>query len=341
MSTNGHQSSHDIEHDVEETRARMAETLDELRARMSPGQMLDEVLDYAKGSGGGRMMQNLGRTLQDNPAPLLVIGAGIAWMMAAARPGGRSYSPSTDQRRFGDGPDRDFRAAASDWTGGGGREWANSARDTARRAGEQISDSVSSATDSAVDTAASVRDAAADTAAGVRDAAAGVRDAAAQSMQDMRDTAYRTSSAAYSNARDFASSAADMLRDQPFVFGALGVALGAALGAALPETDLEDDLMGEASDAVKQQASEAGAAGYEKAKAVAEKTWESASQEAERQGLTADKAKEALDNLGEKANSVRETSVNSARDEASRQGLMSNESDKSGSQDARPGSEAS
>ena len=330
MSTNGHQSSHDIEHDVEETRARMAETLDELRARMSPGQMLDEVLDYAKGSGGGRMMQNLGRTLQDNPAPLLVIGAGIAWMMAAARPGGRSYSPGTDQRRFGDGPDRDFRATASDWMGGGGREWANSARDTARRAGEQISDSMSSAAD-----------AAADTAAGVRDAAAGVRDAAAQSMQDMRDTAYRTSSAAYSNARDFASSAADMLRDEPFVFGALGVALGAALGAALPETDLEDDLMGEASDAVKQQASEAGAAGYEKAKAVAEKTWESASQEAERQGLTADKAKEALDNLGEKANSVRETSVNSARDEASRQGLMSNESDESGSRDARPGSEAS
>jgi ElaB/YqjD/DUF883 family membrane-anchored ribosome-binding protein len=330
MNTNGHQSSHDIEHDVEETRARMAETLDELRARMSPGQMLDEVLDYAKDSGGGRMMQNLGRTLQDNPAPLLVIGAGIAWMMAAGRPGGRTFYPGTEQRhlrrdeRRGNGPTDEYRTGASDWTGEGGPDWAissaSAARDSARRAGEQISDSVSAAKDAAVDTAA------------------GVRDAAAQGMQDMRDTAYRTGSAAYSNARDFASNAADMLRDQPFVFGALGVALGAALGAALPETELEDDLMGEASDAVKQQASEAGAAGYEKAKAVAEKTWESASQEAERQGLTADKAKEALDNIGEKADSIRETTMDSAREEASRQGLMSDDSDQSGSREARPDS---
>jgi ElaB/YqjD/DUF883 family membrane-anchored ribosome-binding protein len=319
MNTNGHQSSREIERDVEQTRARMTETLDELRARMSPGQILDEVLDYAKGSGGRRMMHNVGRTLQDNPAPLLVIGAGIAWMMAAARPSAGSdasylrgdWMARRNERR-GDGPNWDFRTSAS--------EAVSSAADSARRTGEQISDSVSAAADAASETYP------------------GVRNAAAQGMHEMRDTANRAGSAAYRSTRDFAGSATNMLRDQPFVFGALGVALGAALGAALPETELEDDLMGEASDAVKDKVSEAGAAGYEKAKAVAEKTWDSASREAEAQGLTTERAEEALDNIGDKADSVREAATDSAREEASRQGLMSDDSGQRKSQDGRSGS---
>jgi ElaB/YqjD/DUF883 family membrane-anchored ribosome-binding protein len=296
----------------------MAETLDELRGRMSPGQILDEVLDYAKASGGGRMMHNLGRTLQDNPAPLLVIGAGIAWMVAATRPNAGSdasymhgdWMARRNEPR-GDGPNRDFRTSAS--------EALSSAADSARQTGEQISESVSAAANAASETYADVRD------------------AAAQGMHDMRDTAYRTGSAAYRSTRDFGGSATNMLRDQPFVFGALGVALGAALGAALPETELEDDLMGDASDAVKEKVSEAGAAGYEKAKAVAEKTWDSASREAEAQGLTTEKAEEALDSIGERLESVGETTKNAAREEASRQGLMSDDSGQGKSEDGRSG----
>ena len=62
MSIDENKTSKEIERDVEQTRAGMTETLDELKARMSPGQMLDEVLGYARESGGGKMMQNLGRT---------------------------------------------------------------------------------------------------------------------------------------------------------------------------------------------------------------------------------------------------------------------------------------
>ncbi|MDW6025901.1 DUF3618 domain-containing protein [Mesorhizobium sp. BAC0120] len=46
MSIVENKSSGEIERDVEQTRADMTETLDELRARMSPGKILDEVLSY-------------------------------------------------------------------------------------------------------------------------------------------------------------------------------------------------------------------------------------------------------------------------------------------------------
>jgi hypothetical protein len=60
-----------------------------------------------------------------------------------------------------------------------------------------------------------------------------------------------------------------MIRDQPLVLGALGLALGAALGAALPETETENRLMGETSDEVKKQAKDVAESTYEQVKAAA------------------------------------------------------------------------
>lgn len=37
-------------------------------------------------------------------------------------------------------------------------------------------------------------------------------------------------------------------RDQPLIAGSLGIAIGAALGALVPPTEIEDDMLGEASD---------------------------------------------------------------------------------------------
>lgn len=88
--TSNTRTSREIERDVQETRDRIAGHLEEIRGRMTVGRILDEAMDYARHSGGGEMAQNLGRSVRDNPAPLFLIGAGMAWMMASNGVGRRN-----------------------------------------------------------------------------------------------------------------------------------------------------------------------------------------------------------------------------------------------------------
>lgn len=57
---------------------------------------------------------------------------------------------------------------------------------------------------------------------------------------------------ATANANEHGQHARDNLaqfyREQPLLAGSLGIAIGAALGALIPSTDIEDDMLGEASD---------------------------------------------------------------------------------------------
>src|SRR5436853_288023 len=62
-------------------RAQVADTLDELRSRISPGQVVDEIVDYAREGGIGDFMRNLGNDVRSNPLPVGLIGAGLAWLM--------------------------------------------------------------------------------------------------------------------------------------------------------------------------------------------------------------------------------------------------------------------
>jgi ElaB/YqjD/DUF883 family membrane-anchored ribosome-binding protein len=78
-------SSGQLEREAEQTRSQLAQTLDELRERITPGQLVDQAVDYARDSGGGMFVRNLGRQTTANPLPVALIGAGIAWLMLSNR----------------------------------------------------------------------------------------------------------------------------------------------------------------------------------------------------------------------------------------------------------------
>ena len=63
MSTH-ERTSRDYERDAEATRDRLADTLDELHDRLTPGHMLDEVLSYARFGGSG-FMRALGNAARE------------------------------------------------------------------------------------------------------------------------------------------------------------------------------------------------------------------------------------------------------------------------------------
>ena len=76
-----------------------------------------------------------------------------------------------------------------------------------------------------------------------------------------------------------------ILAQDPFVLAALGVALGTAIGAALPRTELEDETLGAMGDQLRTAAGETLTAGVEQATEAAERAFDAAKEEADRQGL--------------------------------------------------------
>src|SRR3977135_1935288 len=78
-------ASEQLERETEKERARISETLDELRARMTPGHVVDRLVDYATDSSGGMFFRNLRQQAVDNPVPIALVGAGLAWLAVAGR----------------------------------------------------------------------------------------------------------------------------------------------------------------------------------------------------------------------------------------------------------------
>jgi hypothetical protein len=87
--------SEQFEQEAEQTRAQLAVTLAELRARMTPGQVIDSVVDYASEGPAAEFLNNLGREIRENPLPLVLIGIGIAWLMVASSRSSRATIAST------------------------------------------------------------------------------------------------------------------------------------------------------------------------------------------------------------------------------------------------------
>ena len=73
-----------LEREVEETRWQLSGTLEELRGRMTPGRVVDQVIDYTRDSPAGDFFRNVGREVRENPLPLALIGIGVAWLLLAS-----------------------------------------------------------------------------------------------------------------------------------------------------------------------------------------------------------------------------------------------------------------
>jgi hypothetical protein len=118
----------------------------------------------------------------------------------------------------------------------------------------------------------------------------------------------------------------DTLHEQPLVLGALGLAVGAAIGAALPATETEDEWMGDTRDRLKDRAARLSREQLEKAKAAGRAAYETALEEADREGLTPEGAMAAADAAVHKAERVAEAATEAAKTEAERQNLGQTES---------------
>ena len=173
------------------------------------------------------------------------------------------------------------RSAAS-----GVKEAASSVSATASNAAERLGEGASNAVTAVKDTAVGVGES-------VGDFADNGLNAAGEEAGHLRDQARRVT-------HDMRDRAVKLAEEQPLIVAVAGIALGAILAAALPRTKIEDDLMGETSDTIKETAGEVASEQIAKISSEADKVAEEVKETISEHGLTPKAAVNVVRDVGER-----------------------------------------
>ena len=231
-----------LEREIDQTRANMDRTLGALERKFSPGQLLDQAMEFARDN-GGEFANNLGRSVKENPMPALLTAVGIAWMVASSNRPRSSIADAYDDRYARD----DFNAADFDDTG----------------FEDDNGDQKEGLTEKAQRLKASAGETLSDAGQRVKSAADRARQKLTGTKQTVSSGLRRTSGTAQVQTQRVREGFNSLLSEQPLLLGALGIAVGAAIGAALPSTEQEDRLFGSARDKALSEVKQRGAETYE------------------------------------------------------------------------------
>jgi hypothetical protein len=260
----------ELERDAEVARAKVADTAESIRNRMTPGQLIDEFSGLFSGGDGSVALGNLKSQVRDNPLPVALIGAGLAWLMlgngpAAATPT-RSNSRTSASGSFADAND-DGSGSFGDRVSGVAEGLESAAIRSVDAVGDMVADAARSAGSPAADSSESVR----------------------SQLAEGKKWVEGAAGSATSGAGDFTAkarqSATDLFQSEPLILAVLGMAVGTAIGAMLPRTEIEDQSLGAYSDKVRDTAHELMDKGVEGAKEVAAEAYQTVKDEADRQGI--------------------------------------------------------
>jgi hypothetical protein len=241
---NGTRRPAQIMAEINRTRDEMDRTLHAIENRLTPGQLVDQGLDYLKNSGAREYASNLGSSVKTNPVPVTLVGIGLAWLMAV---GNRPQDRSSYQ---------------SSGSGSGLGDRLQSGKDSLAGSMQSTKDSLSGKMQSTKDSLTGSMQSAKDSLTGTMESAKGSLQSAKERASQLGDTARRQ----VERARGGYDT---MLNEHPLALGAVGLAIGAVAAAMMPRTRKEDQMMGEARDNLVEQAKQAGGEKLEQAKQVA------------------------------------------------------------------------
>ena len=259
--------------EIEQTRAGMGETLDEIQQRLSPANIKEQVMeqvgeavqsakDTVREATIGRVekvMENVGEsmgragtvitetgssvvgTIRQNPLPAALIGLGVG-MLLMNRNRGRADYPRTSYTGEGGGSGG-ASSAAYDYKASAASRYVarHQARPVNERAGEAIAGAVS-----------------------------GVRETAASAVSQTREQVSRLGGQVQQGARRAGDQFQTHLRENPLAVGAVALALGMAVGLAVPSTQVENQYMGEARDTLVDKAQDVARGAMDKVQQVAQ-----------------------------------------------------------------------
>lgn len=261
----------ELQAEIADTRDDMAETIEAIQDRLRPGNIVSNATDRVKTATTEKVRnvaESAGDTAHDlmdrtrhgaadivegarqNPMPALMIGAGVAWLLMD-----RSHKNETRGSQRTWSSYRTPRYSADDVTP---RYRANH---VAAGTAVDLSEANYSDIDYRQGSTGSARGTMSDMSSRAGDMADDARYALRRTTRNAQNGLQR------------------LLRDNPLLVGAAAVLVGAAVGAALPETERENELLGETRDSVVNQAKDAA---RDAASTVQEVATDAASQVTER-----------------------------------------------------------
>lgn len=236
LSDDYHENTEELRAEIEDTRADMTQTINEIQERLSPENLMDQVKETVReatigkvervvGQFGetlsgvtepalemagraGNAIKEVGTTVADklykNPIPVALIGLGVGMLVFRNFSGGRSYEGTTPSRRPLQGRGSDYEL------GDAGR---TPRKQTYRASGE------------------------------------GALNQVKETASDLASRSTEALSNLGTKAKDSASAVTSrferMMHENPLAVGAVAIAAGTAVGLVLPSTRLEDEYIGE------------------------------------------------------------------------------------------------
>ncbi len=300
-----HERSDSIRRDIEQTRADMDETVDQLEHRVSPGQLLDQAWSMFRTSGRGA-----GDVVRDHPVPLAIMGLGVAWLAIEKATGSRH--------------ERHGHVGAGTYEPAEGRVGPYLGDAIAHEKGRGVKGRVKEGIGGAAGTVKEkVRGATGWVAGKIGQAGHGASDVAHRAGGTMS----HAGDAVRHRAGDVTHGIGSFIDSSPLAAGAIAFGLGLVAGYSAPGSGIEDRLMGDTADTVKRSVSgtvkevgtqarrvakDAGAAARteadrqnlpgslkQSAKRVADEAWKAAKQTAESESLSAEGLKTRARTLAE------------------------------------------
>jgi hypothetical protein len=258
-----------IREDIEQTRAEMSQTIDQIQARLDPGHIKDQVKEqvweyyedardtvreatigrvedmvYRAGETVRETRSSIVGTIKENPIPAAMVGLGLGWLYMN-RSSADSYSSERRPARYASGGvGRAGYYAGEDLYETRTRPYQGAGR---RIAGEPYRSEAAGREPGVLGRAQE--------AAG--DLASRAQETAGEWAGQAQETAGYIANQARYQASRLEDRVENVMDERPMLVGALVFGIGAAIGLALPRTRKEDQLMGEVRDGLVEKAQEA------------------------------------------------------------------------------------
>ncbi len=252
--------------ELAQARAQMSETVYAIQGRLNPQYVREQATSQAKDTAreaGSTVVD----TIRDNPVPAALTGAGLVglgWLIASGRDQG------SDQRRYRDEPRYEDYPEYYE----GSREIEGYYTD--RSLEDQDSEGYGSDRSRMRDAGGEARERASRAGSELQSRAGEVGGQLQNRADDARNQARY-------QARRAKGGFQQTLRENPLILGAVAIGLGAAVGFSVPETEKENEVMGETRDKLANRAQQGARDAQQRVQRVAEEGRSAAEQEARNQ----------------------------------------------------------
>ncbi len=356
-----------IEDNLERTRSRMDARLSELQERLSPGQVLDDLMTYFRGSEGAEFGRSLLDSVKSNPLPAALTGIGLTWLMAA----NQHPQPATNEKLASTGIrtswrtigefDEHLRSAEAavvrrtedddviyrerlDEARAKALGVTRTAGESSQSFGQRVQDAISATQGSLSQAAQGLGD----KANAVKDTVtAAVGQATNQVGGMVHDAADKVASGAQT-IQQMSNNLFATMGDNPILLGGVGLMVGALLGSLVPQSEAEEEALSDLAGTVRSTATGLAQQVVDRGSEVAGKLVEGVQDSAEARGLSGDMSitdvvkkagsGELLSSAKDVAHDVLKAGEEAVRAEGSPQTSSSPQSDAQGAGSAQSGS---